>query len=538
MEDIVIMGKTKEKAKVSAMKGGEVQNKRNLSALEEYINKVYILVLILVPAACQCAGILYSTEKLLGLFPTVNWTALIIFDCTCLIYLAIGIYFVRTGFQEGFVTTQKLKAAKIFLVVVMFIQYNFILYMIPSTEFWGYALLFVTATAFFLDVRMVVITSLEISLSLIVSWVISGDTLLPVKDALFIPNIIGRIVCLVLTLLFIIILTYLVSHFLVNAKKSEMERNNERVQSVLTVVQTLSENLYSAGNNLAHISENESASAQELASTSESLLTSSNLLGEKTQESMLNLNELNKWEAVVADNVEKVEHTAQDLLKQSINNETMLSELHGINNEVSVSMNTTIDVAQKLSEAVEEIGVTLQLINDISSSTNLLALNASIEAARAGESGRGFAVVASEVGNLANSTKESLDGVESVIARVQGNVNEITLHVQENSRKLEKQNEYFSHVFSGMKDMTELLHTSVDAVNTMGEAHNKQAEVIRSTVSINQDIAESIRNENEQFKFINTMVESNVRDITDMTMQANSINEMVDQINQLLNAEE
>ncbi|MBQ4057705.1 MAG: hypothetical protein IJD40_02090 [Lachnospiraceae bacterium] len=68
--------------------------------------------------------------------------------------------------------------------------------------------------------------------------------------------------------------------------------------------------------------------------------------------------------------------------------------------------------------------------------------------------------------------------------------------------------------------------------------NNKQAEVIRNTVSINQDIAESIRNENEQFKSINSMVESNVRDITDMTEQANSINEMVDQINQLLNVEE
>ena len=85
-----------------------------------------------------------------------------------------------------------------------------------------------------------------------------------------------------------------------------------------------------------------------------------------------------------------------------------------------------------------------------------------------------------------------------------------------------------------MRDMNELLHTSVDAVNTMGEAHNKQAEVIKNTVSINQDIAESIRNENEQFRSINVMVESNVNDITDMTVQANSINEMVEQINQLL----
>lgn len=507
---------------------------KNLSALDEYINKVYIFILIIVPGACQCAGLLYTTEKILGLFPTVHWLALIIFDITCLVYLTIGIFFIRTGFTNGFVNPMKLKAAKIFLVVIMFTQFNFILYMIPSTEFWGFALLFVIATAFFLDVKMVMITSLEITLSLFASWIISGSTLLPIKDALYIPNMVNRIVCLVLTLTFIIILTYLIRRFLVNAKKDEMERNNEQVQMVLSSVQDLSKKLFQAGTTLSKISENESASAEELAATSEALLQNSNQLSEKTEESMSNLNELNEWESVVASNVEKVETTTKDLLEKSKDNEKLLNDLHTVNNEVSRSMLTTIEVAQKLSDAVQEIGVTLNLINDISSSTNLLALNASIEAARAGEAGRGFAVVAQEVGNLAQSTKESLDEVERVIACIQKNVNEITLHVEENSEKLETQNEYFNHVFKGMSDMTDLLHTSADAVNTMGTAHDNQAKVIHNTVSINQYIAQNVQTENEQFSSINTMVETNALDIATMTEQAMKINAMVDEINHLL----
>ena len=303
-------------------------------------------------------------------------------------------------------------------------------------------------------------------------------------------------------------------------------------------VKSVSEKLYTAGITLSQISENESASAQELSATSEMLLEGSNLLGTKTEESMANLNELDKWKEVVADNVGKVEVTSKNLLSKSKDNEKLLSNLQAINNEVSTSMQATIDVASKLSEAVKEIGVTLNLISDISTSTNLLALNASIEAARAGEAGKGFAVVAQEVGNLANSTKQSLEEVETVIARVQNNVNEITLHVEENSQKLEEQNEYFNSVFKSIQDMTEFLNASAESVRTMGEAHNKQADVIRDTVSINKDIAENIHTENEQFVSINAMVESNVKDITEMTEQIGMINGMVDEINNLLKNQE
>ena len=218
-------------------------------------------------------------------------------------------------------------------------------------------------------------------------------------------------------------------------------------------------------------------------------------------------------------------------------NEKLLNDLHTINGEVFESMNATTNIAQKLSDAVQQIGTTLSLISEISTSTNLLALNASIEAARAGEAGRGFAVVATEVGNLANSTQESLKEVELVIARVQDNVKEITAQIEENSSKLDTQNEYFANVFKSMQDMTELLNVSVRAIDTMGQAHDKQAEVIKKTIFINQDIAEGIRNATEQFDAINAMAESNANDTTEVTAQANAVNDMVDEMTGLLKNE-
>lgn len=512
-------------------------NKVYLSALDDYINKVYVLVLLLVPGACQCAGALYTFEKIMGWLPAVNWPALIVFDITCLLYLTIGIVFIKTGFLNGIVRDSRLRAGKIFLVAIMLIQFNFILYMIPSKDFWGFAFFFVVLTTFFLDYKMVTATSVEIAVSLIVSWILRSDVLLPFHDSMFIANMLNRIVCVSLSLPTTVLLTYLIGRFLVNAKKDEMERNNEKVKTVLNSVRELSENLFRSGAALSQISDNESASVEELSATSVQLLEGSNQLGNKTEKSMMNLNELDEWKDVLADNVAKVELTSKDLLNQSTENETLLSNLETINDEVAESMFATIDVAHKLSEAVEQIGTTLNLINEISSSTNLLALNASIEAARAGEAGKGFAVVALEVGNLANSTKQSLEEVELVIKRVQNNVAEITKFVHENSDKLDKQKEYFTKVFAAMQKMTQLLGVSVEAVNTMGDAHEKQAMVIQNTVFINKEIAENIKNENSQFQSINAMVERNVNDISEITAQINAINNMVEQINTLLTSE-
>lgn len=317
-----------------------------------------------------------------------------------------------------------------------------------------------------------------------------------------------------------------------------IEKKEESLKSVLNEIQELSNHLYTAGAALSSISDNESASAQELAATSEHLVESNAVLSSKTDESMENLTELREWERIVADNVAKVEASSMDLYEKSNENEKLLNDLHTINGEVSESMRVTTDITQRLSAAVQEIGVTLNLISDISDSINLLSLNASIEAARAGEAGRGFAVVASEVGNLANNTQESLKVVESVIERVQQNVREITAQVEENSSKIDAQNKYVGNVIRCMQDMTALLNISTGAIQTMGEAHDKQAEVIKRTVSINQDIAESIKNENEQFACINTMAGSNADDTANVAAQANAINDMVDKMAQLLKQDE
>jgi methyl-accepting chemotaxis protein len=355
-----------------------------------------------------------------------------------------------------------------------------------------------------------------------------------VKDELYVTDIIMCVVGLFISLVGLMMFLFFVSYFLVNAKKDELEENNRKVVGVMDAVRSISGKMVTAGNKLMDISSSESASAEQLSATSEQLVDSSNILSGKADESMTNLSELNECEAIVVENVNKVESTSGNLLKKSRENEKSLNDLQDINTAVFDSMSVTTELAERLSNAVVEIGTTMELVQGISSSISLLALNASIEAARAGEAGRGFAVVATEVGNLADSTQSSLKDVATVIESVQKNVEEITAQIENNSEKLTEQNDQFKNVFSDIRDMTVMLDEAVNAINEMDKAHKQQSAIIGQTVQINQDIAESIRAENAQFESIRAMAESNAQNTEEVANQARTIGDMVDEIRVLL----
>jgi methyl-accepting chemotaxis protein len=86
--------------------------------------------------------------------------------------------------------------------------------------------------------------------------------------------------------------------------------------------------------------------------------------------------------------------------------------------EIQSSVALSYDAITRLSENSSRIENIINVINDITKRTNLLALNASIIAAQAGEYGKSFGVVADEIRNLSLQTGHSTGEITGIIEEI------------------------------------------------------------------------------------------------------------------------
>lgn len=504
------------------------------TVIEAYYEKVFKITMLLMTGGCLAASLCFAGLKFLGFYPTVNWIPLIIFLLMNVIYLIIAFQFIRIGFQDGKLRPDILSKGKLFFLFIIIVQWNYISYMIPTREFWGYIFFFLFFAVLYFDMKMVGIAVGGLSLSIVVSWIIKGSTLLPVKDELFIPDLFLRSLGIVLSMCAVLLLTYLSGSFLVNAKKDELERNNNKVQNVLDKVSGLTEKLSVASSALLMTSQNESASTQELSAISENLLTHSEAIIAKTTQSKNNLDDLEQSSRDIEKKMNDVNTISQDLVDISAANETALMNLMNISEKVEASTKDTKNVTNRLLQDVDKIGETLDIISSIAISTNLLALNASIEAARAGEAGRGFTVVALEVGKLANSTTESLKSVNEVIQKIQNGAQDVAKFMNDNSAQFVEQNRVMSETVSGIRNMIDLLKKSTQAIMDTDAIQKRLHSVIDQTVSINEDISGNIIDENRDFTDIANMAQGNTAEIMKMVHQVDILNSMISELESLL----
>ena len=146
------------------------------------------------------------------------------------------------------------------------------------------------------------------------------------------------------------------------------------------------------------------------------------------------------------------------------------------------NVQVTNNMAQELTDAVDQIGTITTAIKYIASETNLLALNATIEAARAGDHGRGFAVVASEVRKLSDQSNKSTDNIRISIMDVQKVVDQIVPALQRTVDEIIKTQSEVERISiaakeesSAMGEIIQKLQVIVDVSQALDTAENHHA---------------------------------------------------------------
>ena len=95
-----------------------------MNIIKKYWESAYKYILLIVPGMCMCAGTYWTVCKFMGLYPSLKWYQIIIFDCTQLIYLSIALFFICQNRKNTSYISEHLSLVKAFITVSLFVQYK------------------------------------------------------------------------------------------------------------------------------------------------------------------------------------------------------------------------------------------------------------------------------------------------------------------------------------------------------------------------------------------------------------------------------
>ena len=254
-----------------------------------------------------------------------------------------------------------------------------------------------------------------------------------------------------------------------------------------------------------------SAIMEELSATMEEVSATTNSVSENTTAAEGKVQKM-------ADQTKVMSQYAQDIKKRATELEHTATENMNNTNEMIGEITTEMNQALENSKSVEKVAQLTADILSISSQTNLLALNASIEAARAGEAGKGFAVVADEIRQLADSSRETANNIqtinEQVIEAVQGLVvssEKIVGYINENILP-----DYRAFVQGGQQYNDDATHIDNTMAEYAGEA---------------QDILATMMEMTEAIEGISRAVEESANGVTDAATNIDSLVQSMSTVN-------
>jgi methyl-accepting chemotaxis protein len=264
----------------------------------------------------------------------------------------------------------------------------------------------------------------------------------------------------------------------------------DKIRSLIVVIKGETVSLRGIGDSLAsnmqktagavhQITANIESVKQKAISQSSSVSRTSSIMEQVT----ININKLSK----------NVEAQTESVAQSSSAIEEMLANIESVTRTLGrnaesvqelikfsdVGRNSLQKVTQDIQEIARESEGLLEInlvMENISSQTNLLSMNAAIEAAHAGEAGKGFVVVAGEIRKLAESSALQSKTISDVLKKIKASIDMITGSTNTALEKFQAVDdrvravsEQETHIYNAMEEQGQGSKQILEAVGRLNE---------------------------------------------------------------------
>lgn len=187
--------------------------------------------------------------------------------------------------------------------------------------------------------------------------------------------------------------------------------------------------------------------------------------------------------------LELIDKDSSHIKKITSINEELYKTVKDSKENVVISANSIIELVEYQEKTLDII----KIIEDISTRTDLLAINAAIEASHAGSRGAGFSIVAQEIRKLADESKKQTNTITSLIHVMNEKITQSKNFVQvvnDNLSLIADNVDQSVPIITEMNSTTDLLLKSDQQMVTSSNAMAESTDVIKNSVDTQKNITD------------------------------------------------
>ncbi|NSL54186.1 methyl-accepting chemotaxis protein [Uliginosibacterium aquaticum] len=240
-------------------------------------------------------------------------------------------------------------------------------------------------------------------------------------------------------------------------------------------------------------------SASEIARTSHEVSSAANQQSEATSAMAAGIEEMTVSVNHIADNAHQTENESRQASELGREGEQRAASAVSVISEIASTVQQAGERIDGLLKRTDEIGSIADVIKEIASQTNLLALNAAIEAARAGEQGRGFAVVADEVRKLAERTTNATAEIAGMVGAIQSDTRDAVKvmesampQVQAGVASTEAAAQSLRAMRQGAEETLSRIREVANATREQGQASNSIAQQVERVAQMVEETSRAV----------------------------------------------